>query len=205
MRSRWAIAALGLVLAACGAAESNRFDLTTPGAHTGNGIPAATSAPNPTATPEATATAKPEKKRKPVTRAEKRVIKGWSDSLRRGRVSAAARYFSVPSMVSNNTPDWIVLGSPNEVKEFNRGLTCGAKLISTRRGTDQFVVGVFRLTERKGSPAPCGTGVGETAAVAFLINEEHITKWVRVLDPSQDDPTATPTPAPTASATPRTG
>ena len=204
MRSTWTIAALGLLLAACGGADSNRFDLTTPGAHTGDGVPAATSAPNPTATPEPTPKAKAEKKT-PVTRIERRIIKGWSESLRHGRVNAAARYFSVPSMVSNNTPDWVVLGSPNEVKEFNRGLTCGAKLISTRRGTDQFVVGVFRLTERKGSPAPCGTGVGETAAVAFLISEKHITKWVRVLDPGQDDPTATPTPAPTASATPRTG
>ena len=131
-------------------------------------------------------------KRKPVTKAEKRVIKGWADELRHGHVTAATRYFAVPTLVSNGDPDWIPLTSRADVKKFNRTLPCGAKLIRTRRSTDGFVVGVFRLTERPGA-GECGTGTGETAAVAFLIEKKHITRWVRV----PDDPT-TPTPSPTA-------
>jgi hypothetical protein len=205
MRPTWAIAALGLVLASCGAAEGNRFDLTTPGAHTGDGVPAATSAPNPTATSAATPAAKAEKK-SPVTRTERRIIKGWSDSLRRGRVGAAARYFSVPTLVSNDAPGWEYLDTQSQIEKFNRGLTCGSKLIRARRGVDGFVVGIFKQVERKGDGADCGTGVGETAAVAFLIKAEHITRWVQI-DPDAPAAGATPTPTATAtaSATPTTG
>jgi hypothetical protein len=178
MRPSWAIAALGLALAACGgAAEPDRFTLTTPGAHTGEPI-----------VPEAT----PEPKR-PVTRAERMVIKGWSESLRRGRMSAAARYFSVPSKVSKDSAQSFPLTTTAEVKAFNRALPCGAKLMRVRRGPDDFVVGTFRLTERKGAGAGCG-GVGMTQAMAFLIRHEHI-EWVRN-DPATVDPTATPTPTP---------
>ena len=202
MKSWRAIAALGLMVAACGSTEPNRFDLTTPGAHTGDPVPEAT------ATPEATSSATPEPNATPssakVTAAEKRIIKGWSDSLRDGRVNAASRYFQVPVLISNNTPGYVILGTVDEVKEFNRTLPCGAKLISTRRGADGFVVGNFRLTERKHAPAPCGTGVGATASVAFQIDKGHITKWVRVVEDNQGDPMATPsaTPTPTPSEDP---
>ncbi len=193
MRPQWAIAGLALVLAACGGtAQSNRLDLTTPGVHTGDPVP--TSA----ATPEATAT--PTTKR--ITSAEKRVIKGWSDSLRQGRVNAASKYFEVPSMVANNTPDPVELTSVEDVREFNRTLPCGAKLLRTRRSEAGFVVGVFRLTERKNAPAPCGTGVGAEASVAFEIADGHIKTWLRVADPSQADPMATPTPTATPEVTP---
>jgi hypothetical protein len=184
MRLPWAIAGLALVLAGCGGtAEPNRLDLTTPGVHTGEPLPQASTTPAPTA--------------EPVTSAEKRVIKGWSDSLRHGRVDAAAAYFAVPSEVSNNTPGVIQLTSVDDVREFNRTLPCGAKLLRTRRITDGFVVGVFRLTERRNAPAPCGPGLGEEASVAFKITDDHIAAWVRVVEPSQADPLATPTPTPT--------
>src|SRR4051794_5018140 len=144
-RPAWAIVALGLAFAACGAAaEPDRMDLRTPGAHPGAPLAAT---PIPTRPPTAT----PEAKRKPVTRIEKRVIRAWSDELRHGRVTAAARYFAVPSLVVNDSPTASILRSRNAVKAFNRGLPCGAKLIRTRRGTDRFVVGVFRLTERPGA------------------------------------------------------
>lgn len=195
MKPSWAIAVLGLLLAACGGtAEPNRFSLRTPGAHTGDPLPAA---PSPTAAPD---------QDKPVTRAELLVIKGWSDSLRHGRVSAAARYFSVPSRVSNDNTGWIPLTTTAEVEAFNRALPCGAKLIRTRRSVADFVVGVFRLTERKGKGAGCGTGVGGTVAVAFLIRDEHIQQWVRD-DAAAVDPGAapTPTPEPTTTAPPTFG
>jgi hypothetical protein len=184
MKPSWAIAALGLALAGCGAAtaEPDRFSLRTPGAHTGE-------AAAPAAAPEAG---------KPVTRAERMVIKGWSDSLRHGRVSAASRFFSVPSKVSNDSSGWLPLTTAEEVKAFNRALPCGAKLLDVRRGPDDFVVGTFRLTERKGAGAGCGVGVGGTAAVAFLIRGERIEQWVRNDDAASDPAaTATPTPEPT--------
>jgi hypothetical protein len=196
MKSWRAVAALGLVVAACGSTKPNRLDLTTPGAHTGDPLPAATATA--TATPEATA--KPSAGK--VTAAEKRIIKGWSDSLRQGRVEAASRYFQIPVLISNNTPGYIILGTQDEVMEFNRTLPCGAKLIRTRRGADGFVVGDFKLTERKNSPEPCGTGVGATASVAFQIDKGHITKWVRVVETTEQDPMGTPSPTPEASATP---
>jgi hypothetical protein len=181
MRPSWAIAMLGLTLAACGgAAEPDRFTLTTPGAHTGQ----------PT-TPEPT----PEPAR-PVTRGERMVIKGWSESLRRGRMSAAARYFSVPSKVSKDAAQPLPLTTTAQVKAFNRALPCGAKLVRVWRGPDDFVVGSFRLTERKGAGADCA-GIGMTQAMAFLIRDDHI-EWVSN-DPATVQPTATPTPTPPAS------
>ena len=185
--------------------------MRTPGANTGdpNFEPLATLTPlpNTTASPTPTPTkAKtPAAKRKPVTAAEKKVIKGWSEQLRHGHVTAAARYFSLPTLVSNATPGWLVLETLDAVKEFNAALPCGAKLISTRRSAvDTFVVGTFKLTERPGAGS-CGAGTGDTVAVAFMIRRAHITRWVRddTLVPS---PTATPdataTATPSATATP---
>jgi hypothetical protein len=194
MKSWMAIAALGLVVAACGSTEPNRFDLTTPGAHTGAPLPAPAEAPSATATPQATPEPSPNSEK--VTVAEKRIIKGWSDSLRNGRVNDAAGYFQVPVLVANNTQDPVVLNTKDDVNEFNRTLPCGAKLIRTRRGPEGFVVGIFRLTERRNAPAPCGTGVGATASVAFQIDKGHIIKWLRVVDATEQDPMATPTPTP---------
>src|SRR4051794_3549260 len=192
MRRVWlAGVLLALVLAACGSDEPDRFDLVTPDAHTG--APLA-----PTPVPEAT----PELK--PVTKHEKAITKGWSESLRHGGATAATRYFAVPSLISNGDPDWIPLKSRSAVHKFNRTLPCGAKLIRTRRSTDDFVVGVFRLTERPGA-GECGTGTGNLAAVAFLIEKKHITRWVRVPDDPATpvpSPTATPTPEPSPTATP---
>src|SRR4051794_17472308 len=131
MRRVWlAGVVLAFLLAACGTEEASRFDLVTPGAHTGAPVaPLAT--PTPTPTPEA----------KPVSRTEKAVIKGWSDSLRHGRVKAATRYFAVPSMISNGGRGWESLTTRSAVHRFNRTLPCGAKLLRTRRSVEGFVVG----------------------------------------------------------------
>jgi hypothetical protein len=188
------------VVAACGSTGPNRLDLTTPGANTGAPLPAETAAPSATAPPDQSGNAAPQATAPPgpddqVTAAEKRVIKGWSDSLRAGRVDDAAGYFTVPVLVANNSPDGAVLGTLDEVKEFNRTLPCGAKLIRTRRAPEGFAVGIFRLTERKNSPEPCGSGVGETASVAFRIDDGHIRMWLRVVEAGAPDPMATPTPS----------
>ncbi len=192
MRPWWAITALALVFGACGADEPDRFELRTPGSHPGEPVAAvpATPTPTPTASP------------KPVTQAEKRVIKGWSDTLRRGRVVAAARYFTVPAYISNNSAatNFQTLPTKAAVEEFNRTLNCGSKLLRTRRGPDGFVVGIFELTERKTKGDSCGAAIGETAAVAFQIQDDHILRWVQV-DPDAAEPTPTPTPA----GTPTTG
>jgi hypothetical protein len=198
VRSRFVLVALGLAFAACGAAAPpSKLDQTTPGANTGGSgqqLPQATAVPD--VTPEAT----PGVLRKPVTKAEKRVIRAWSDQLRRGHVAAASRHFAVPAIVAN--PDRVRLDSRADVEQFNRTLPCGAKLIRTTRGEANFVVGVFRLTERPGS-GQCGTGTGQVAVVAFLIEEDHIAVWFRVSeDEAAPEPTATATPSPTPTATP---
>ena len=87
------------------------------------------------------------------------------------------------------------LETPSEVKQFNRSLPCGTKLVKIRRGKERkFVIGVFRLTERPGRGS-CGEGEGELVAVAFRIYRNHITSWIRA-DEEVADPTPEPTPAP---------
>jgi hypothetical protein len=187
--SAWALGALALALSACGG-TTDRFDLRTPGAKTGD--PSVVAAAPPEATPTATPTPKPQGG--PVTSEEKRIIRGWSDELRQGHVTAASRYFTIPSVVSNITGGADKLSSRDDVKQFNATLPCGAKLVKTRRSVNRFVVGTFKLSERPGGA--CGTGTGTLAEVAFLIRHHRINQWVRVADPPQ----ATPTPTPTASA-----
>src|SRR3954447_4360252 len=101
MKRVWlAVAALALALSACGAEKPSRFDLRTPEANTGAPLaPTPIPTPVPAETPTPTPTATPKPKRKPVTKTETAVIRGWSDELRHGRVTAATRYFAVPSLV----------------------------------------------------------------------------------------------------------
>jgi hypothetical protein len=185
------VALLALVAAGCGSSGGDRFDLHTPGAQTG-GKPAATLAPPPTSTPTPKPTPTPTPA--PVTADEKRVIQGWSDALRHGRVAAAAKFFSVPAVAVNDVQ--LFLTSRAAVRKFNRGLVCGAKLLTARRGPQHVVVGTFRLTDRPGGR--CGTGVGGLAAVQFLVRRHLIMEWLRADD--QVDPKvaakATPTPTP---------
>lgn len=188
MRRSLALAWLGFALAACGAErEPNRLDLRTPGADTQAAVAAT---PFPTATPEVL---------KPVTAAEKRVIKGWSDHLRHGDVETAVRYFSVPAYISSDSPDYLELPNKAAIEDFNRTLECGSKLLRTRRGAADFVVGIFRLTERGTIGTPrCGTGIGKTAAIAFEIKDGHIVRLVQVrADEVEPKATPAPTTAPT--------
>ena len=109
-----------------------------------------------------------------------RVVRAWADTLRSGDVRGAARYFAIPSLVSNGTSP-IKLESRVATRFFNRSLPCGAELIDTEPAPHGFLIATFRLTERPGR-GKCGTGTGETARTAFRVRDAHITDWLRVQD-----------------------
>jgi hypothetical protein len=148
--------------------------------------PRASATPTPTASeereaPDATATPdRSEPESTPPDPADVRVVRRWADTLRAGHVRAAARYFALPSLVSNGTPP-IRLETRAEAEFFNRTLPCGARLIGTEPAPHGFFIATFRLTERPG-PGQCGDGTGETARTAFRVRAGHITDWLRVQD-----------------------
>jgi hypothetical protein len=158
------VAGLALVLSACGGDAKQRAK--TPPA------------------PKSSATATPVPTRDPPSKADVRVIKGWTDALRRGRVKEASRYWGLPAVVSNGTPP-IRLTTRADVDFFNRSLPCGATF-KEAVDTGAFVVATLVLTERPG-PGTCGTGVGNQAYTAFLIRRHKIRQWRRVLKPAPQD------------------
>jgi hypothetical protein len=169
MPARWLpapLAGLALAVAACGGGDAPRTDLKTP--------PTDTRAATPTPTPTGA-----------VSPAAARVIRAWADTLRRGDVAAAARYFALPSQVSNGTPP-LRIRTRAQAREFNRTLPCGAKVIKLAPALHGFVVATFRLTERPGAGS-CGSG---TARTALRIRKGRITDWLRVPD-EQSAPDAT--------------
>ena len=164
-----AVTALALGAATCGGGDDEerpRAGMT----------PDATAEPDSTAEPESTA--QPESA--PPDPADVRVVRAWADTLRDGRVRAAARYFALPSLVSNGTPP-IKLETRAEAEFFNRTLPCGAELIDTEPAPHGFFIATFRLTERPGA-GECGSGTGETARTAFRVRADRITDWLRVQD-----------------------
>ena len=175
MRRSWIAPLLAFGLAGCGSmSDSDRFSLTTPGT---DDIPVR----------EVKGSAKPPPKK--PTRGEVRVIRGWADALRAGRVNKAAEFFAIPARVLDGTNPLRELPNMGAVREFNRGLPCGAQLVGTERGEGWFVVATFRLTERTGPGAKPCTGAGNEARTAFLIEDKHIVQWLREPDPlpSADD------------------
>jgi hypothetical protein len=107
------------------------------------------------------------------------VIKGWADELRAGDVLVASERFAVPSIVQNGAPA-LRLTSRDQVEAFNQSLPCGAKLTEAS-SSGKYTIATFELTERPG-PGQCGNGVGETAKTAFVIHDNKITEWRRVVD-----------------------
>lgn len=172
-RRTWIASLVTFGLVGCGGmSDEERFSLTTPGTQD-------------LVVREVEGSATPAPKE--PTRAEVRVIRGWADALRAGRVKRAARFFSVPVTVFDGTNPLRRLPDRDAVREFNRGLPCGARLVEAERGQGSFVVATFRLTERAGPGArPC-VGVGSLAATSFLIEDDHIVQWRRAPDPSQPD------------------
>jgi hypothetical protein len=161
---------LSLGVAACGSSgkptTDERLNLTTPKAE-------GTATPSPGAT-------------EPVTRREATVIRGWSNTLRHGHVARAARYFALPSIVANGTPP-LSLRTRAQAEQFNRVLTCGAKVVSLKRTDHHRVLATFRLTDRPGGD--CGIGKGNLAYTAFRIRGGRITQWLRIPGPSDGAPT----------------
>jgi hypothetical protein len=108
--------------------------------------------------------------------ADVEVIRGWVDTLREGDVSGAAGYFAIPSVAENGPT--IRIESVEDAERFNRALPCGAVLVRAE-AAGEFTTATFRLTERPG-PGTCGTGTGETAQTAFVIEDGEIVEWRRV-------------------------
>ena len=164
------------LLAGCGGGGGEdmpgRLTLTTPKADQGE----------PQAQPGGReAKKKPAARSGPVTAAEKAVIRGWADALRRGDVERAIAYWRTPAIAANGSQPFKLL-TRRAVREFNDGLTCGARLESVER--DQaYVLATFRLTERKGAAVPCGSGVGNRARTLFLLRGGKIVQWIRATDP----------------------
>jgi len=170
--SAWlASAGAALLLGACGGGGDDRDKLTTPRA----------AEQRPEAAPADEQASK-------VDPADVRIVRAWADTLRRGDVRGAARYFALPSVVSNGTAP-ITLETRADARFFNRTLPCGARLIETEPAPHGFFIATFRLTERPG-PGECGPGTGETARTAFRVRDEHITDWLRVQDVESAEPEA---------------
>ena len=102
----------------------------------------------------------------------------------------------MPAVAVNDVQ--LFLTSRAAVRKFNRGLACGAKLLTARRAPQHAVVGTFRLTDRPGGK--CGKGTGGLAAVQFLVRRHLIMEWLRADD--QVDPALAAKASPTPASTP---
>ncbi len=114
------------------------------------------------------------------------VIDDWSTKLRNGDVDAAADLFAIPSVAQNVLT--IRIEDLADARRFNASLPCGAELVRAEPDGD-LVLATFRLTERPG-PGSCGSGAGETAQTAFLIEDGKIVEWRRVITDEELAPDA---------------
>ena len=117
----------------------------------------------------------------PVTKAERAVVRGWADAMRRGDVARAAGYWRVPAIAANGGQPFRLV-TRRAVRQFNEGLTCGARLESVERDK-AYVLATFRLTNRRDRPGACAQGVGNRARTLFLLRGGRIVQWIRASDP----------------------
>jgi predicted small lipoprotein YifL len=113
------------------------------------------------------------------------VIAGWAAALRRGDAERAAGYFAIPTIVAQS--ETVELQTRDQIRKFNDGLPCGARLVAVRHD-GRYVVGTFRLTERTGRQC---AAAGELVRVAFVIRGRRFTEWRQV----PDRPGASPGPS----------
>lgn len=111
-----------------------------------------------------------------------RVIRQWSDALRRNDVARASALWATPSKVQNGTPV-ITLRTAAAVRLFNDSLSCGSRLVSAARAPHGFTVAVFKLTQRPGGD--CGSGTGQEARTAIRVRNGKIADWYRLPDDPQ--------------------
>src|SRR3954447_16408452 len=119
------------------------------------------------------------------------VIKDWADELRAGDVSAATDRFSIPTVVQNGTAP-LTLTNRREIEGFNQSLPCGA-ILTSATSSGRYTIATFKLTERPG-PGECDGGTGDAAKTAFVIHNDRITEWRRVVDqaPAVQEQSTTP-------------
>ena len=117
----------------------------------------------------------------PVTKAERAVVRGWADALRRGDVERASSFWGVPAIAANGSQPFRLV-TRRAVRHFNEGLTCGARLESVERDKT-YVLATFRLTNRRDRPGACAQGVGNRARTLFLLRDGKIVQWIRAADP----------------------
>ncbi len=90
----------------------------------------------------------------------------------------------MPTTVLDGTNPQRTLPSLGAVRDFNRGLPCGAQLVAAVRGSGSYVVATFRLTERRGPRlGRSGRESAQLADTAFLIEKHHIVQWLRAARP----------------------
>jgi hypothetical protein len=132
--------------------------------------------------------------------AEVAVIGGWARALARGDVGAAAAYFATPSRVQIAPGEpTATVRTPADARAVNLALPCGARLLGTRR-ISGYIDALFGLMRRPG--ADCGSGVGGTARVAFVIRAGKIAVWRRIADEPGDAAHAAPSFRPGAPSVP---
>jgi hypothetical protein len=119
------------------------------------------------------------------------VIAQWARALTAGKLDRAASYFALPAIVENGTPP-VRVTTRAQVREFNRLLPCGARLVSTTRH-GPYIYATFRLTDRIGGG--CDGGTGTLAATAFRLRNGKIVEWRRLPNPGSGPRTPASAPA----------
>ena len=166
-----------LLLAGCGGGggekQPGRLTLTTPKADQGE----------PQAQPGGGGETKaPAARTGPVTAAEKAVIRGWADALRRGDVERAIGYWRTPAIAANGSQPFKLL-TRRAVRQFNDGLDLrrAARVRRARPGLRAGHLPAHRAQGRARSAA--APGVGNRARTLFLLRGGKIVQWIRATDP----------------------
>ncbi len=165
------IGAVLLSVAGCGSSRAKPHRTTTSAAHLKT-------------TPGTLTVPAPPPSGIPASPAALALIRNWANALRSGDVTAAARYFAVPSVMINGVVaggnvDIFRIHTAAQAVQANETLPCGAKLISAdMRG--QYVNALFALTGRPGpGGSNCAGGAGTSARTNFVIAHGRIVAWIR--------------------------
>lgn len=102
------------------------------------------------------------------------MLRAWGMALRRDRAGRAARYFALPAIVAQGGV--ATLETAEQVREFNDGIPCGARLLRVQEH-GRFVVGTFRLTRR---PQHRCAARGRLIRVAVVVRDRKIAEWREV-------------------------